>query len=76
MSKPLPTDTVPEEVVQAARWWRNQVAKAAGVTKERADIFFESLVRLIANSVRGHWYEDEPLRGQAFRYLLFSSNYS
>jgi len=60
-------DAVPEEIVVGARWWRNQVGKCDKVSDERADLFFEALIPLMCSRFGGHWYESEPLRGQAYR---------
>jgi len=60
-------DAVPEEIVVGARWWRSQISKSDAVTSAQADLFFESLVATVSASIKGHWYPEEPLRGQAYR---------
>jgi len=67
MAKSASDKQVPEEVVMGARWWRAQIGKGENVTTSQADLFCEALIHQLEKHIRGHWYPEEPLRGQAYR---------
>src|SRR3546814_9953973 len=70
MSDGWPDDRVPEELVVAGLWWRSQLLRHDSIRcrPESAEIFFDQFVGLLLGNIRHHWYPEEPLRGQAYRF--------
>lgn len=40
---------------------------------QKSDLFAERLAVALQEKFRGHWYPDNPNKGQAFRYCFFFS---
>ena len=56
-----------EEVNAAAIWWTNQLKLPAALLKS----FHNALSDEMLNRFTGHWYEDDRLRGSAYRSVSY-----
>lgn len=55
----------------AAKWWSNQLVM---VPPPNIDAFRTELTKILNENYRGHWYEEDPIRGSAFRALSFDQH--
>jgi hypothetical protein len=59
----------PKELAFAAAWWKKQLSssKAASLPSDALSAFEKSLLHHLAERVSGHWFLENPIRGQAHR---------
>mmetsp|Transcript_6676 Transcript_6676/g.18857 ORF Transcript_6676/g.18857 Transcript_6676/m.18857 type:complete len:217 (+) Transcript_6676:186-836(+) len=60
------------EVDVASRWLADRLGEA-GLVAEAQETFRAELQQGLREHYRGHWYEDEPHRGQGYRSLVCSA---
>lgn len=60
------------EARAAARWWTDNINKRSMDSSftHRQSVFEDKLVGLLVQRFEGHWYEDEPRRGSAYRAVV------
>jgi len=60
-----------EELKQATAWWKKQLAASSKpkLSQEALFNFENSLASLIDERLQGHWFTENPIRGQAHRSL-------
>eukprot|EP01088_Endostelium_zonatum_P004188 TRINITY_DN1539_c4_g1_i1.p1 TRINITY_DN1539_c4_g1~~TRINITY_DN1539_c4_g1_i1.p1 ORF type:complete len:212 (-),score=53.67 TRINITY_DN1539_c4_g1_i1:216-851(-) len=59
-----------QEIMIATKWIaENCIVTKDGISTETLERFESMIQRLLEEKYRGHWYETEPYRGQAFRAL-------
>jgi len=65
-----------KEIEAASWWWTSQlnVNIAPPLTKDQLLTFHKSLCGIMEEKYSGHWYADEPNRGEAFRSIMFEKN--
>jgi hypothetical protein len=56
------------ELKQAAQYWAQQIA--ASVDSTRALAFERELLAALQERYTGHWYEEHPIKGQAYRSIM------
>ena len=59
-----------EEVEAAAAWWVERLNKKS-LTSHQVNVFCNSLQDHLYSRNQGHWFIEDPLRGSAFRSILF-----
>lgn len=61
-------EPVPVELTIAAAWW---ASRTGDLSPEQASLFKDNLSNKLHEKYRGHWCIENPLRGNAFRAILF-----
>jgi hypothetical protein len=68
-------DIIPQEVLYAARWWRDQLVLSPLVSVDIAtrfeQVFVENFWKEKLAAGQHGWFPQKPLRAQAFRYGYF-----
>eukprot|EP01103_Thecamoeba_quadrilineata_P021368 TRINITY_DN97_c0_g1_i1.p1 TRINITY_DN97_c0_g1~~TRINITY_DN97_c0_g1_i1.p1 ORF type:complete len:147 (-),score=26.45 TRINITY_DN97_c0_g1_i1:208-648(-) len=59
-----------KEIKVAARWWASQLKKNKHTPKQIKS-FEKELQKHLFNKYKGHWYNHDPLKGHAYRSILF-----
>lgn len=57
-----------KEIAAVVFFLKRLIKKAEKLEAEKVDIFVERLTVALQEKFRGHWYLDNPSKGQAFRY--------
>lgn len=64
------------EISAAANWWSTQLHDAAPhFSAEKVELFNVSLKIAMFHKFGAHWYEEEPLKGQAYRSLMVTRSF-
>jgi len=65
-----------KEIEAASWWWTSQLnlSIAPPLNKDQLMTFHKSLCERMEEKYSGHWYADEPNRGEAFRSIMFEKN--
>ena len=59
-----------EEIEAACQWWVSQLRKS--VNQQAAlDAFYSALVKELEDRFKGHWYEENPVKGSGFRSISY-----
>eukprot|EP01103_Thecamoeba_quadrilineata_P021369 TRINITY_DN97_c0_g2_i1.p1 TRINITY_DN97_c0_g2~~TRINITY_DN97_c0_g2_i1.p1 ORF type:complete len:142 (-),score=25.16 TRINITY_DN97_c0_g2_i1:196-621(-) len=59
-----------KEIKVAARWWASQLKKHK-LSAKQIKTFEKELQKHLFNKYKGHWYNHEPLKGHAYRSILY-----
>lgn len=59
-------EPIPVELTIAAAWW---ASRTGDLSPEQASLFKDNLSSKLHEKYRGHWCIENPLRGNAFRYV-------
>lgn len=59
-------DPVPVELTIAAQWW---ASRTGDLSIEQANLFRDNLSQKLLEKYRGHWCLENPMRGNAYRYV-------
>eukprot|EP01103_Thecamoeba_quadrilineata_P002488 TRINITY_DN1243_c0_g1_i2.p1 TRINITY_DN1243_c0_g1~~TRINITY_DN1243_c0_g1_i2.p1 ORF type:complete len:129 (-),score=17.66 TRINITY_DN1243_c0_g1_i2:45-431(-) len=59
-----------KEIKVAARWWASQISRIH-LSSRQIKLFETELQRRLFAKYKGHWYNHDPLRGHAYRSILF-----
>ena len=59
-------EPMPVELTIAAAWW---ASRTGDLSPEQASLFRDNLSSKLHEKYRGHWCLENPLRGNAFRYV-------
>jgi len=59
-------DPVPVELTIAASWW---ASRTGDLSPEQAGLFRDNLSQKLLEKYRGHWCLENPMRGNAYRYV-------
>lgn len=60
-----------KEIAAVVFFLKRLIKTAEKLDAERVDLFVERLTVALQEKYRGHWYPDNPSKGQAFRYSTF-----
>lgn len=64
------------EVSAAANWWSEKLRDAAPhFSAEKVELFNVSLKIAMFRKFGAHWYEEEPVKGQAYRSLMITRSF-
>jgi len=64
-----------KEIAAVVFFLKRLIKKAEKLEADKLDLFVERLTVALQEKYKGHWYPDNPSKGQAFRYSsLFSSS--
>ena len=64
---------VNKEIEAAADWWAKTLDKTH-LPNEQVELFKDSLVELLFAKMWGHWWVENPLRGNAYRSLIYDQH--
>jgi len=60
-----------DEVIVAATWWATALSRAdRSLGPEAINAFRNTLAHGIRRRIAGHWYPEDPMRGQGYRALV------
>lgn len=62
-----------KEIAAVVFFLKRLVKKAEKLDGEKVDLFVERLTVALQEKYKGHWYTDNPSKGQAFRYSTLIS---
>ncbi len=60
--------TMKKEIAAVVFFLKRLIKKAEKLDAEKVDLFVERLTGALQEKYKGHWYPDNPSKGQAFRY--------
>ncbi len=60
--------TMKKEIAAVVFFLKRLIMKAEKLDAEKVDLFVERLTGALQEKYKGHWYSDNPSKGQAFRY--------
>jgi hypothetical protein len=63
---PSKKEPLPVELTIAAAWW---ASRTGDLSPEQASLFRDNLSTKLFDKYRGHWCVENPLRGNAYRYV-------
>lgn len=63
-----------KEIAAAVCFFKTLLMPRARPDPEKADLFFERLAVALMEKFRGHWFPENPSRGQAYRYASVRSH--
>lgn len=63
-----------EEIGAAVEFLTCLVGKNADITAEQAQVFQRSLDTILSEKFEGHWFPDQPFKGQAYRCIRVNSS--
>lgn len=64
-----------KEIAAVVFFLKRLIKKAEKLDVEKVDLFVERLTVALQEKYKGHWYPDNPSKGQAFRYSTLISTY-
>lgn len=64
-----------KEIAAAVCFFKTLLMPRSRPDPEKADLFFESLAVALMEKFRGHWFPENPSRGQAYRYASVRSHF-
>jgi hypothetical protein len=67
------SEEMKKEVEIASWWWTSQL-KLQDLSQEQVLAFQNNLMEILLSRYMNHWYEDDPLRGHAYRSILWENN--
>lgn len=59
-------EPLPVELTLAAAWW---ASRTGDLSPEQATLFRDNLSSKLQDKYRGHWCIENPMRGNAYRYV-------
>eukprot|EP01094_Clydonella_sp_ATCC50884_P019968 TRINITY_DN401_c0_g2_i1.p1 TRINITY_DN401_c0_g2~~TRINITY_DN401_c0_g2_i1.p1 ORF type:complete len:224 (-),score=84.23 TRINITY_DN401_c0_g2_i1:275-946(-) len=62
------------EISSAAQWWSSSLCES--ISQEAKAIFAQQLTTLLEARFLGHWYTENPIKGQAYRSLVYDPEYA
>lgn len=65
-----------KEIAAVVFFLKRLIKKAEKLDADKVDLFVERLTVALQEKYKGHWYPDNPSKGQAFRYLNLISSTS
>lgn len=65
-----------KEIEAAGAFLKNLVKRSHKLNAEQLDVFVEWLMYLLKKKYKGHWYPENPTKGQAFRCIRVNSHHS
>lgn len=60
--------------IEVASWWWTTQLRLNDLSQEQVLLFQNCLTDLLLQKYQNHWYEDNPLRGHAYRSILYEGN--
>ncbi|XP_062405875.1 protein BTG3-like [Sardina pilchardus] len=61
------------EIAAVVFFLKRVIKKAGKVEAEKVELFVERLMKALQDKYRGHWYDENPTKGQAFRCMRINS---
>lgn len=62
------------EISSAARWWSTSLAEAVDAPAKAS--FVRALLEQLQARFAGHWYVENPIKGQAYRSIVYDPEYA